>query len=193
MAKWYTINDKEKWLFTAPPKTATSSIRRALLGAKKMIETGDVANLLRQHIKAPNHQPMSRFIEVHPDMETWFKFGCVRNPYDRLVSLYHERGKKQNFKKWVMDIKNTSDHETHTQPNLRYQSDWFTEDTHIIRFEHLVEDWKFLREKFDFPKLGHVRKTKGRKAFETYYDTESASYIYEQFKKDFDKYNYKKL
>jgi hypothetical protein len=90
------ISHRHKFIFFATPKTATHAIREALrqhlgpddweqqvLFGKQALPIPEIAALRHGHIGA-------REIRSHLDPAIWrdyFKFGFVRNPYDRFVSV----------------------------------------------------------------------------------------------------------
>ena len=94
------IDDKRKLIFVHVPKTGGQSISAALGGKTSGI---------------PTHTPL--FARDNPE---YFKFGFVRNPWDRLVSLYSFLCQKQfkktdnfkqdevraaGFKRWLIEHK----------------------------------------------------------------------------------------
>ena len=69
------FHDKYKCIFIHVPKVAGTSIERSIFETNKW---------LIGHVKA------SDYIRIDKNkFESYFSFGFVRNPYDRVVSAYH--------------------------------------------------------------------------------------------------------
>lgn len=187
MDNLFTLNINDKWIYTAPPKTASSSIRVAL---KESLYVPNIKELHKK-IPLPNHQPLSTFNKNIEGFGEWFTFGSVRNPYDRIVSLWLERGDGIFFDVFVKSISNTSDYCLHCPKELKLQQDWFIDETMIIKFENLNKDFQKVCDKLGIKcGLPHIRKSENRKHFSQYYNEETQKHIYNTFKEDFIKYNY---
>lgn len=133
--------------------------------------------------------------------ETYFKFGFVRNPWDRVVSLY-ERNEglqlkdKMTFEQFVDWIKYSSSTCIHPSPH-RYQLDWFV-DPHgnliadfIGRFERLEEDWTFVAQKLRITeKLPHIRNNPRARHYTEYYTSRTRDLIATRFKLDIEQFGY---
>lgn len=89
------ISRLHRFIFVAVPKTGTHSVRRALrehLGDEDLEQVGlfvekkfpmpELAKMRHGHIALRQVQP---FLEPE-DFQSYFKFGFVRNPFDRFVS-----------------------------------------------------------------------------------------------------------
>jgi len=145
--------------------------------------------------------------------EDCYKFGFVRNPWDRVVSLYENRygiHKCDSFEKFVEKYENASDFQK--IPSFhRYQLDWFrcpeTGDIladFIGRFENLEADTrKIFKEDlclgdFDLPHRTphehHSRHSqhslKPRDLYREYYNDTTRQIIYEKCIEDIEYFQY---
>jgi Sulfotransferase family len=204
-----------KCIFVEVPKTASSSIR-AILGKawKPHLNLWQIKNQMETHwtryggrknrILASLYLllPEERRREIgRKQFETYFKFGFVRNPWDRVVSLY-ERNEglqlkdKMTFEQFVDWIKYSSSTCIHSSPH-RYQLDWFV-DPHgnlladfIGRFEKLEEDWIFVAQKLGITeKLPHRRANPRARHYTEYYTPRTRDVIATRFKVDIDQFGY---
>lgn len=69
------FHDKYKCIFIHVPKVAGSSIERVIYQTDKW---------LVGHVKASDYMKFDK-----DKFDSYFSFGFVRNPYDRVVSAYH--------------------------------------------------------------------------------------------------------
>jgi len=132
----------------------------------------------------------------------YYKFGFVRNPWDRVVSLYRRREglqlrEEMSFPEFVDWIKYSSSTCLHPVPQTN-QLDWFV-DPHgnklvdfIGRFENLEEDWAKVADIIGADRaLPHVNKNPGKKrSFQDYYDDRSRDIIAQKFKIDIETFGY---
>ena len=132
------VCDQYKCIFIEVPKTASTSIR-AILGSppKPHLNIWQVAHEVDRE----------RFA-------SYFKFGFVRNPWDRAVSLYERREGVQlrdrmTFEQFIDWMKLASSTCMHPVPH-RYQLDWFVNPhgevivDHIGKYENLEQDWAMI-------------------------------------------------
>lgn len=133
------------WAFVHVPRTGGSSIRHALQA------TGGMRGGMRKHL--PAHEIRKRYPGIR-------MFGFVRNPWERLVSLYahlsqNERTAKlydwgkwpsRTFKDWLMTEKPVAESERlmwgNVPPPRQPQSWWLNGCERIGRFEHLQQDFE---------------------------------------------------
>ncbi len=175
----------------------------------KMIST--TPKILKNILQSPDrfdrncHDNITRIASViSPQQFTeYFKFGFVRNPWDRTVSLY-ERKKKRvlaqkketSFEEFVESAKYASSTCIRSQFN-RYQLDWFLDYggnirvDFIGRYERLEEDWATIARKLgiDTPLL-HENESVGRRHYTEYYDRKTKDIIATRFAVDIDYFEY---
>ena len=120
--------------------------------------------------------------------ETYFKFGFVRNPWDRVVSLYERTEALQlrnemTFEQFVDWIQYSSATCVHSSPH-RYQLDWFVDPNgnvladFIGKFERLDEDWAFVAQKLGVKeKLPHRRANPRERHYTEYYNSRTRDVI----------------
>jgi len=136
-----------------------------------------------------------------------FKFAFVRNPWDKVVSHYHyryrrnEQGIKEDnidFKQWVKLTYKEKNPKYYNIPKMfAPQMDWITDGNGKIiidfigRFENLNQDFKkickTIGKKMELP---HLRKS-SHKPYQQYYDNKNRELIEIIFKKDIEKFGYK--
>ena len=177
---------KKKYLFIRIWKTATISIQA-------------------KTINIP-HYSIS-YLENFINVDDYFKFTVVRNPYDRLVSFFFYKRKEnlyeeyKDFKEWIMDgcphPKGWQPKVRNIRPNPMYQYDWIINKNgevkidYILKFENLNNDWKILCNKINInhKNLAHLNKSK-HNSFEEYYDNEMIDLVSKKCYRELQAYNY---
>jgi chondroitin 4-sulfotransferase 11 len=131
----------------------------------------------------------------------YFKFGFVRNPWDRVVSLYErkealELRNKMSFEEFVDWIQYSSATCVHSSPH-RYQLDWFVDPNGVVladfigRFEQLEQDWKIIARKLGVKEdLPRTRANPRERHYTEYYNSETRAIIAEKFKVDIEHFGY---
>ncbi len=146
--------------------------------------------------------PKERRMQIgNRQFETYFKFGFVRNPWDRVVSLY-ERAEalqlkdKMTFDEFVDWIQYSSSTCVHSSPH-RYQLDWFVDPNgHVLanfigKFERLDEDWAFVAQKLGVTAtLPHRRPNPRVRHYTEYYTARTRDIIANKFKVDIERFGY---
>ena len=210
------ISHKYKCIFVEVPKTATSSIR-AVLGMplkphlniwqiKYELETcwtrygGGFNRLLASLYLLLS--PKSRERIGQERFRSYFKFGFVRNPWDRVVSLYERREglqmrDKMSFEAFVEWLNFSSSTCIHPSPH-RNQLDWFV-DPHgevivdfIGRFETLTRDWARIAGRLGIRQpLPHKnRNPRERRPYPEYYTSRTRELVARKFRVDIDFFGY---
>jgi hypothetical protein len=210
------ISHKYKCIFVEVPKTGSTSIR-SILG----IPPKPHQNILEMKYELEHrwtryggfrNRLLSSLYSLLPDetrrtqgerlFSSYFKFGFVRNPWDRAVSLYERREGMQlrdvmSFDEFIDWMKFSSSTCIHPMPH-RNQLDWFV-DSHgrvqvdfIGRFETIEEDWAFIARKLGLsPRLPHLNQNPRRgKPYTEYYTPRTRRIVAERFKEDIEYFGY---
>src|SRR5881394_3408108 len=188
------ISHEHKCIFVEVPKTGSTSIR-AILGKawKPHLNLWQIKQAMemswtryggrKNRIRAALYllQPEERRKETgRRHFEAYFKFGFVRNPWDRVVSLYErneavQMRQEMTFEEFVRWIQYSSSTCIHSSPH-RYQLDWFVDANgkmladFIGRFERLQEDWAMVAKKLGVSEaLPHTRANPRLRDYTEYY------------------------
>ena len=121
--------------------------------------------------------------------DQYLKFCVIRNPYDKMVSLYYYKKSKLSFKEFV---------KINGRNNLNIHSiDGKSVCDYFIRYEYLEEDIKKLCKKlnidsYDLSLLPKHKSTqrKNKKHWSEYYDNETKNIVYNKHKKEFELFGY---
>jgi hypothetical protein len=132
-----------------------------------------------------------------PEEEWWY--GFTRNPWDRVVSLYHlanpyGKAKQSSFSQWVLAGMDGTHQfgkrfaEQIALPTIR----WLAEADWIGRFENRATDLALLSELLDRPfPSEHIAATPVRLGnYMEYYNAEAALYVAERYAEDIEVFGY---
>lgn len=181
-------------VFVHIPKTAGSSVYTTL-GLR------DIAAPHRNIVQLG--EILGRTPEGRAFFDEAFKFAFVRNPWDRVVSLFHrkERGRvgaPETFPEFCAWIEHASDTCVHPTTH-RNQVDWITDESGAIavdfvgRFESLHRDFRHVCERLATPylSLAHEKDNRaGRRPYTEYYTPELRDMIGEKFAVDIARFGY---
>jgi hypothetical protein len=195
------ISHKHKFIYTRVAKTASSTIMQLI---RKYVD--DLTSVVDDDwMHDVHHVPLWYLKKNIPEKEfnLYFKFGFVRNPWDRLVSAYHysvkwyaindaQNAQKLNLK--IFDNFSTWLRQMHTEIN-KYGSQWsYVRGCDFIgKTENLQQDFNTVCDKIGIPqqKLSHKNKSKHKKHYTEYYDDETRSIVAEKYAKDIEYFGYK--
>lgn len=180
------VCDQFKCIFIEVPKTASTSVR-AILGSPP-----------RPHL---NIWQISQ--EVDRDrFNGYFKFGFVRNPWDRAVSLYERREglqlrNRMTFGEFIDWMRLASSTCMHPVPH-RYQLDWFVNPhgdvivDFIGRYESLERDWARVANRLGIGvALPRVNvNTEKKRHYTEYYDDRTRAIVAGRFALDIEYFGY---
>lgn len=200
------ISEQYNSIFVHINKTAGQSIERAL-GWQKHPES--------------DHRTAHQYKEkLGHKFEKMFVFSVVRNPYDKMVSMYHGRkqllGSKRpqniNFTEWVKKVNTTNPLHPAIIKGTTNQLGWIAsprwkwdETTkryknkpsevnllvdYIIRFENLQDDWKEVCSQIGVSLTLPHINQSTHKPYKTYYDQETKKIVQQRFERDLNYFGY---
>jgi len=215
------ISHKHKFIFIHAPKTAGNSIQNHLQHysedviimnkGQKIYNKRNETHLDRfdlkssdKKIKINKHTTLNAYYNTwrkkYGCIEDFFKFGTVRNPWDRAISNYFFKGtdhcraagasqkyKSFNKKRFINSLRKCSCTDFfYVKKYDRYKLDY------IIRFETLQQDFNTVCDQIGIPQqqLPHANESK-HKHYTEYYDEETRSIVAERYAKDIECFGYK--
>lgn len=191
------VSHQHKLVAVSVPKTGSTTLHYALMN--------NLSNPFHTQSKAPAIYHMTandvRMIMGREVFDTYYSFGVVRNPYDRLVSLYHDfhdqRGviRAPTFRNFVRFGLRSWMEDVHFRPQAFFLCDGQGDrvPTEIHRFEDGVENiLAQIGKRYGFtPKqIGHARRS-DRKPWQTYFKrADLRSIVWELYAEDFETFGY---
>ena len=211
------ISHKYKCIFVEVPKTGSTSIRTIIgFPPKSHLNIWQIKYNM-QHYWTHYGGKKNKLLEIlylllpekkrneigSKQFNSYFKFGFVRNPWDRVVSLYFRKEGLQmrdkiTFDEFVSWIKYSSSTCVHPVPHVN-QLDWFV-DPHgnilvdfIGKFEALQNDWQTISNKLGIKQnLSHKKKNPSKdKHYTEYYSKKTKEIIEDKFRRDIEFFGYK--
>ena len=178
------IIDQYKAIFIHIPKNAGTSIEKYFVNGSVRIQPEKHADIYEIKKKFKN------------SYNNYRKFTIIRNPYDKMVSWYfylkRNLGENYNiieFNKWIKDPSKFW-HADDPISFLKPQCKWIDDNVVLLKFENLNKE---LNEFFNKEINLLITNKSNHKYYLEYYNQESLDIIYNRYKEDFKKFNYKKL
>jgi hypothetical protein len=197
------ISHTHKGIFTAIPKTGTSTMRRVLKN-KDWEFIFKFKDKNSQHDRAIHQQEY--FQKHNYDYNSYFKFAFVRNPWERCLSAHRwfvRRGDLSNtpFRGFICDYFSNQYKQSPGKnffQKMDLQINWINDQNgnNLLDFvgktENFKEDFNTICDKIKIPRkqLPHKNKTK-HKHYTEYYDDETKQIIAEKYAKDIEYFGYK--
>lgn len=181
-------SNSNKFMFYHIPKTAGTSLHTVL----KRYAVGP-------HVNEPHLTRVRSHVGVGPTWDKYkgseyFSFAIVRNPYDRMFSLYNFLKRRRVIKETLEEFINKMDREPSQFKLLNYNG--VVPLSFVGKFENLEEDFNFIADKIkikerykDLPKLF---KAVNNGNYKEQINNELKAIIDEKHHDDFINFNYKK-
>ena len=170
------ICDQHKFIFIHVPRTGGTSVRQMW----KHWDKGD-----RTHTTYP------MLLKKFPNraFNQYFKFGFMRNPWERVYSLFCKHVKNspvdtsKGFKYWMFDESRT-DSNRHKQSAMHFLKGV----DHVARYENFEEEWDYIFDKVKIPRtnIPHANKFRDTESYKELYDDEMLNFITQYHQKDID-------
>lgn len=181
------ILDDKKLAFIHIPRTGGSSIEVALAGQDWWLIDPDTKHL---------SVGMTRNLMGEEKWGTYFKFSIVRNPWDRVISMFATGWwEKETDSESSHSLRNfiarLSPHPHEKHGSLHYHEILDGAIDYIARFETLNQDFDYICHRLGATDmiLPHCERTT-REHYSNYYDEETAALVANVFKKDIELYRY---
>jgi len=197
------ISFQKRFLFVHIPKTAGNSIQSvlrdysedelvALRGEQDGIERFGLRN---PKYKIKKHSTLAEYRAALGEMGfgNLYKFTCVRNPWDRMISYYFTPTQntiawdRKKFRKTIVKILPAADY-------LRLdkgEKDPFTNVNYIMRFENLADDFRAVCAALDISLASLPRYNRSnREHYSKYYDDELRDLVAARFAAEIDRFGY---
>jgi hypothetical protein len=197
------ISLQKRFLFVHIPKTAGNSIQSALrdysedelVALRKEQDGVERFGLRNPNYKVKKHSTLAEYRDALGEVQfgELYKFTCVRNPWDRMVSYYFtptqspETWNRKKFRKVISKAVSVADY-------LRLdrgEEDPFENVDYIMRFENLASDFRTVCEALSIspPTLPQYNRS-SREHYSKYYDDELREFVRARFVAEIERFGY---
>jgi len=197
------ISFQKRFLFVHVPKTAGNSIQSVLrdysedqLVALRREQDGvERFGLRNPKYKIKKHSTLAEYHEAlgSEQFRSLYKFTCVRNPWDRMVSYYFtptqstETWDRKKFRRIISKAVSVADYlRLHVRDN-----DPFENINYIMRFENLANDFRTVCAALDIsPTTLPQYNRSNREHYSKYYDDELRELVRDRFAPEIERFSY---
>ena len=181
-------SNSNKFMFYHIPKTAGTSLHTVL----RKYAVGS-------HVNEPHLTRVRSHVGVEPTWDKYkgseyFSFAIVRNPYDRMFSLYNFLKRRRVIKETLEEFINKMDREPSQFKLLNYNG--VVPLSFVGKFENLEEDFNFIADKIKikerYKNLPKLFKAVNNGNYKEQINNELKAIIDEKHHDDFINFNYKK-
>jgi hypothetical protein len=197
------ISLQKQFLFVHIPKTAGNSIQTILrhysedeiISSRPSQDGIERFGVQNANYKIKKHSTLAEYRAAlgEEQFRRLYKFACVRNPWDRMISYYFTPGQRRvewdrhAFKKFVSKTPSVADY-------LRLEEaevDPFCNVNRVMRFENLAEDFRTVCSELDIPlaPLPQYNRSE-REHFSKYYDGELRALVERRFALEIERFGY---
>jgi hypothetical protein len=197
------ISLQKRFLFVHIPKTAGNSIQSVLrdysedelVALRKEQDGIERFGLRNPNYKIKKHSTLSEYYEAlgNEQFRRLYKFTCVRNPWDRMVSYYFtptqkpENWNRKKFRETISKAVSVPDY-------LRLDNgdaNPFANVDCIMRFENLADDFRGVCDAIGIspPALPQYNRS-NRQHYSKYYDNELRELVGARFAAEIERFNY---
>jgi hypothetical protein len=197
------ISFQKRFLFVHIPKTAGNSIQSVLrdysedeLVALRSEQDGvERFGLRNRRYKLKKHSTLAEYRAALGETEfgNLYKFTCVRNPWDRMVSYYFTPTQnssawdRKKFRKAIVKVLPVADY-------LRLdkgRGDPFANVNYIMRFENLADDFRAVCAALDISAATLPQYNRSnREHYSKYYDDELRELVGARFAAEIERFGY---
>jgi hypothetical protein len=197
------ISIQKRFLFVHIPKTAGNSIQSALrdysedqlVALRKEQDGIERFGLRNPNYQIKKHSTLGEYRDAlgNEQFRSLYKFTCVRNPWDRMVSYYFtptqspETWDRKKFRKIIFEAVSVGDY-------LRLdedEEDPFGNVDSIIRFENLADDFRAVCGTLGILPTALPRYNRSsREHYSKYYDEELRELVRKRFAAEIQRFGY---
>lgn len=181
-------NLKHKWIFVHPEKCGGTSIE-CILRRKHKEGLVDITG-------EDQHYGISDYANlVENDLDEYFVFGCIRNPWDRMVSLYYHAIKWNDYDlPFENYIRPRRLKKMKVSAENKFLIDGEFKLDYVIQLEDFADTTKVALNKigildYELPHYDH-QTNRPKVPYQQYYTDETKSWIEEVFQWDIKYFNY---
>jgi hypothetical protein len=197
------ISLQKRFLFVHIPKTAGNSIQTALrdysedklIALRKEQDGIERFGLRNPNYKIKKHSTLAEYRDAlgTEQLRNLYKFTCVRNPWDRMVSYYftptqsQETWDRKKFQKIVSKAVSAADYLRLDQN----EEDPFANVDYIMRFENLADDFRTVCGTLDISPAALPQYNRStREHYSKYYDDELRELVRNRFAAEIERFGY---
>ena len=197
------ISLQKRFLFVHIPKTAGNSIQSALrdysedqlVALRKEQDGIERFGLRNPNYNVKKHSTLREYRDAlgHEQLRNLYKFTCVRNPWDRMISYYFTPTKSQEnfdrkkFRRIISEAVSVADY-------LRLdrdEEDPFANVDYVMRFENLAEDFRTVCGTLGISPATLPRYNRSnREHYSKYYDAELRELVTKRFAREIERFGY---